>query len=81
MKSYVSYKTILEKMGSSTSTSRNIIEIVDNNGNPYRSIVIDLLKMNGDYLDEGLHNIIILDEEPNIDVIRFFKLLCFFFDH
>ena len=81
MKSYVSYKTILEKIGSSTSTSRNIIEIVDNNGNPYRSIVIDLLKMNGDYLDEGLHNIIILDEEPNIDVIRFFKLLCFFFDH
>ena len=55
----------------STSTSSNMQEVVDNNSNPYRSMVIDVTRMYQDYLGEDSHDIS-LDEESNIDVARFF---------
>jgi hypothetical protein len=38
---YVSYKTMLEKIVSSISSFIDLYEVVDNNSNYYRSMVID----------------------------------------
>jgi hypothetical protein len=54
----------------STSTSSNIQEVVDNNSNHYRSIVMDVTRINQDYLGEDSHDISY--EESNIYVTRFF---------
>jgi hypothetical protein len=72
--SCVPYKMMLERMIGLTSRFSNIIRFMDDNSNPYRCIMIDVLRMNQGYLDKGLYNIP-LDEEPNIDAVRFFKLL------
>ena len=69
---YVLYKTMLERMIDSTSSSRNIQKLVDdNNNNPYRSMMIDAMRMNQNYSGEGSYNIL-LDEKSNADVTKFF---------
>jgi len=65
---------MLERMVGSTYSSSNIYEFVDNNSNPYRSTMMDVMWMNHDYSGEGSWNIP-LDEESNINVAKFFKLL------
>ena len=45
---------------------------MSDNNNSYRSIVIDAMRMNRDYQGEGSCNIP-LDEEPNINAVRFFE--------
>jgi len=40
---YVPYKTILERIVSSTSSSSNIHEVVNYNNNRYKSMVIDAI--------------------------------------
>jgi hypothetical protein len=54
-----------------TSNSSNMHEVVDDNSNHYRSMVIDALRMNQGYASECS----IVDEEPNAQAIRFFELL------
>jgi len=54
-----------------TSSSSNMLEVVDDNSNYYRSMVIDALRMNQGYVGECL----IVDEEPNAEATRFFELL------
>jgi hypothetical protein len=54
-----------------TSNSSNMHEVVDDNSNHYRSMVIDALRMNQGYAGECS----IVDEEPNAEAIRFFELL------
>jgi len=63
---YVPYQTMLEMMVNSNSSSRNIHEFVNDNSNPYRSIVMDAMKMNQDYSGEDSFNIL-LYKEPNVD--------------
>jgi hypothetical protein len=45
--------------------------VIDDNTNIYRNIVMDAMKMNQSYIGQFS----IIDEEPNIDTIRFFDLL------
>jgi hypothetical protein len=49
-------------MVDSTSSSNNIYKFADDNSNPYKSIVTDVMRMNQDYSSEGSHNIS-LDEK------------------
>jgi hypothetical protein len=46
-------------------------EVVDNNNNPYRSMIIDAMRMNQGYAGESP----IVDEESNVDVVSFFDVL------
>ena len=51
-------------------------EVVDDNSNPYRTIVMNLIRMNRGYV--GQHPII--DEESNTDAARFFDLLKYYYE-
>jgi hypothetical protein len=57
---------MLEMMVNSNSSSSKIHEFVDDNNNPYRSVVIDAMRMNQDYSGEDSFNIL-LYKEPNVD--------------
>jgi hypothetical protein len=65
---------MVERMIGSTSNSSNMHEVVDDNNNPYRSMVMNAMRMNQVYASECS----IVDEEPNINATRFFKLLKYF---
>jgi len=43
---------MVERMISSTSNSRNVHEVVDDNNNPYRSMVMNAMRMNQVYASE-----------------------------
>jgi len=43
---YVPYKTIIERKVESTFSSNNIHEVVDNNSNRYRNMIMDRMKIN-----------------------------------
>jgi hypothetical protein len=43
---YVPHETIVEKMVGSTSSSSNVHEVIDDNSNPYRNMVMDAMRMN-----------------------------------
>jgi PAB1-binding protein PBP1 len=58
----------------STSSSSYTYEVVDDNDNSYRILVMDARRMNQHYLGEGSHNIH-LDEELNVDATKFLELL------
>ena len=71
---FVPHETMIERMVGSTSSVSNVHEVVDDNSNPYRTIVMDLIRMNRGYV--GQHPII--DEESNTDAARFFDLLKYY---
>ena len=48
-------------------------EVLDNNNNPYRRMVMDIIRMNQGYASECS-----IVDEPNINTARFFKLLKYF---
>jgi hypothetical protein len=58
---------MLERIVGLTCNSSNIHEVIYDNYNHYRSIVMDAIRMNHDYLNEGSH----VDEELNIDASVF----------
>jgi hypothetical protein len=68
---YVPYETIVERIVGSTFNSSNVYEVVDDNSNPYRNMIIDAMRMNQGYVDQYP----VIDEEPNVDATRFFDLL------
>jgi len=68
---YVPYKTMVERIVGSTSSSSNVHGVVDNYSNYYRSMIIDAMRMNQDYTCKYS----IVDEKPNTYTTRFFKLL------
>jgi hypothetical protein len=70
-KPYVPHETIVEKIVGSTSSSSNVHEVVYDNSNPYRNMVIDAMRMNQGYVSECP----IVDEEPNADATTFFDFL------
>jgi hypothetical protein len=43
---YVPYDTIVEKMVGLTSSSSNVHRVIDNNSNPYRNMVMDVMRTN-----------------------------------
>jgi len=58
-------------MTRSTSSSNNVHEVVDDNINRYRSMVMNAMRMNEGYVGECS----IINEELNVDATRFFELL------
>jgi hypothetical protein len=44
--SYVTHDTKVERMVRSTSSSSNVHGVIDDNSNPYRNIVMDMIGMN-----------------------------------
>jgi len=49
---YPLYETILERMIGSTFNSSNMHEVVDDNSNSYKNMVMDAIRMNQDDLSE-----------------------------
>jgi hypothetical protein len=62
---------MLEMIIGSISSFSNIHEVVDDNSNCYRSMVMDTIKMNHSYWSKDS----CVDEELNINTSRFFKFL------
>jgi hypothetical protein len=62
---------MVERLIGSISSSINVHGVVDDISNHYRSIVIDAMRMNQGYICDCL----IIDEELNVDVTKFFELL------
>jgi len=46
-------------------------EVIDDNNIPFMNMVMDVIRMNRDYFCQCL----IIDEEPNEEMTRFFDLL------
>jgi hypothetical protein len=65
---YIPHNTIVEKMVVLTSSSSNVHRVIDNNSNPYRNMVMDVMRMNQGHADQRP----IIDEEPIVDVAKFF---------
>jgi len=68
---HVPYETVLERIVGSTSTFSNIHEVVNDNSNCYRSMVIDVMRMNHSYSSEDSCG----DEDPYGDTNNCFELL------
>ena len=62
---------MVERMIESISSASNKYEVVDDNSNPYKDMIMNVMRMNQDYV--GQYSII--DEEPNADAIKFFDFL------
>jgi hypothetical protein len=62
---------MVERVVGSTSSVSNVHEVVNDNSNPYKNIVIDAMRMNQGNVSECP----IVEEEPNADATRFFDLL------
>ena len=68
---FVPHETMVERMTESTSSTSNVHGIETNNNNPYRTIIMDTMRMNQGHAGQYP----IVDEELNADVARFFDLL------
>ena len=55
----------------STSSASNKYGVVDDNSNPYKDMIMNMMRMNQDYV--GQYSIIY--EEPNEDATKFFDFL------
>jgi len=62
---------MIEKVVMSTSSSNNVHGVVDDNNNPYRNMVMDVMRMNRCYVGQCP----IVDEEPNVNATSFFFYL------
>jgi len=62
---------MVEKVAGSTSSASNVHEVVNDNSNPYRNMVMDAIRMN----QGNVSQCPIIEEELNADAIRFFDLL------
>jgi hypothetical protein len=60
-----------ETVVGSTSSVGNVHEAANDNTNPYRTMVMDAMRMNQGNVSPCL----IIEEEPNADAARFFDLL------
>jgi hypothetical protein len=61
---------MIERIVGSTSSSSNMYEVVDDNSSPYRSMMMDTMRINHGYLSESS----CIDEEPHVDSTRFFLI-------
>jgi len=55
----------------STSSSRNIHGVVDDDNNHYKSMMMDTMRINEGYACEYSS----VDKESNVDIVRFFGIL------
>jgi hypothetical protein len=68
---FVPHKTMAKRMVGPTSNASYVYGVEIDNSNPYRTMVIDAMRMNQGHAGQCP----IVDEESNTDTIRFFDLL------
>jgi hypothetical protein len=69
--SFVPHETMVERMIGSTFRASIVYGVVNENNNPYMTIVMDAMRMNQGHASQCT----IVDEKPNADAKRFFNLL------
>ena len=74
---YVPYVTMVERMVVLTYNSGNVHGVVDDNSNSSRNMVVNARRMNQGHNDQFS----IIDEELNVDAVRFFDLLKILTNH
>jgi len=52
----------------STSSASNRYGVVDDNSNPYKDMIMNVMRMNQYYVSQYS----IINEEPNVDATKFF---------
>ena len=62
---------MVERVVGSTSSASNMHEVGNDNGNLYKNMVMDAMRMSKGNVSECL----IVEEEPNANAARFFELL------
>ena len=62
--------SMVERMVGSTSSASNVHGVVNDNSNPYRNMVMDVMRMN----EGNASQCPIVKEEPNADTTKFFYL-------
>jgi len=55
-------------MVGSTSSASNVHGVVEDNSNPYKNMIMDVMRMNQSHVGQCS----IIDEEPNVDATKFF---------
>jgi hypothetical protein len=65
---YVPHDTMVERMIGSTSSSSNVHGVVDDNSNPYRNMVLDMMRIK-------VMTVNVQYEEPKANMTMFFDLL------
>jgi hypothetical protein len=68
---FVRYESMIGRIVGSTSSASNVHEVVNDNSNPYRNMVMDAMRMNQDNVSQCP----IIEKEPNANVVMFFDLL------
>jgi hypothetical protein len=68
---FVRYESMIGKIVGSTFSASNVHEVVNDNSNPYRNMVMDAMRMNQDNVSQCP----IIEKEPNANVVMFFDLL------
>jgi len=70
-KPFVPHKIMVERMVGSTFSANNVHRVETDNSNPYRTMVMDAMRINQGYASQCR----IIEEEPNANAARFFILL------
>ena len=68
---FVSNRRMGETVVGSTSSASNVHEAANDNTNPYRNMVMDVIRMN----QGNISKCPIIEEEHNTDAAKFFDLL------
>jgi len=68
-KPFVPHETMIERMIGLTSSASIVHGVVNNNSNPYRTMVMDAMRMNQGHASQCT----IIDEKPNAEVIHVTK--------
>jgi hypothetical protein len=68
---FVRNKRMGERVVRLTSSASKVHEVANDNTNPYRNMVMDVMRMN----QGNVSQCPIVEEEPNADASRFFDLL------
>jgi len=68
---FVPNGSMVERVVGTTCSVSNMHEVGNDNSNPYRNMVMDVMRMNEGNVSECP----IVEEEPNADAVRFFDLL------
>jgi len=68
---FIPNESMVERVVGLTSSASNMHEVGNDNSNPYRNMVMDVMRMSEGNVSECP----IIEEEPNADATMFFDLL------
>ena len=71
---FVCNRSMVKRMVGSTFNANKVHEVVNDNNNPYRNMVMDAMRMS----EGNVSQCPIIEQEPNADAARFFIFFVFF---